>query len=29
MLQGMRDAVEVLLRVAKGEPGEIRVIPYV
>jgi DNA/RNA-binding domain of Phe-tRNA-synthetase-like protein len=27
MLQGMRDAVEVLLRVAKGEPGEIRVIP--
>jgi DNA/RNA-binding domain of Phe-tRNA-synthetase-like protein len=27
MLQGMRDAVELLLRVAKGEAGEIRVIP--
>ena len=27
MLQGMRDAVGVLLRVAKGDAGEIRVIP--
>jgi len=27
MLQGMRDAVEVLLSVAKGDAGEIRVIP--
>jgi DNA/RNA-binding domain of Phe-tRNA-synthetase-like protein len=27
MLQGMTDAVELLLRVAKGEAGEIRVIP--
>ncbi len=27
MLQGMRDAVELLLRVAKGEAVEIRVIP--
>jgi DNA/RNA-binding domain of Phe-tRNA-synthetase-like protein len=27
MLQGMRDAVELLLRVAKGEPEEIEVIP--
>jgi len=26
MLQGMRDAVELLLRVAKGEAGEIRII---
>jgi DNA/RNA-binding domain of Phe-tRNA-synthetase-like protein len=27
MLQGIRDAVEILLKVAKGEAGEIRFIP--
>jgi hypothetical protein len=27
MLQGIRDAVELLLRVARGEAGEITVIP--